>query len=273
MAQALSKGRAKRITPLLSGLPAAKKPCQMATKDQEELALTTSEPISLRSDITDHDVHKSISADISESTLEVLSPVLSPWKLSDILEIHGCAPNCATSVHELTAYDILRCHSYFDNKPHHEQNEWILQYFATHCPCNINGENDVKNNTYILQGKTVCIKVWLEVLSISSSRFYCLRHDFKEYGDTSNAVIKMQRKLSSKTMEAVAWMNSYFRLVGDKRPDKADAIYLPTCLTEKRIYDILVDKLYHGDNSKAICFSQFNKVFRNQFKNVSIPKV
>ena len=70
--------------------------------------------------------------------------MLSPWKLSDILEIHRCAMNCATSMHKLTVYDILRCHSYFKNKPHYEQNEWILQYFATHSPCNINGEKDVE---------------------------------------------------------------------------------------------------------------------------------
>ena len=59
---------------------------------------------------------------------------------------------------------------------------------------------------------------------------------------------------------------------GDKQPDK-DAIVLPMCLTEKRIHEILLDQLHHGDLSKGICLSQFNKLYRQEFRNVTIPKV
>ena len=72
-------------------------------------------------------------------------------------------------------------------------------------------------------------------------------------------------------MKAVAWMEHYFNRIGDKRPDK-DGIYLPTCLTEKKIYDIMVDELCQGDESRSVCFSQFNKLYRVEFKNVTIPK-
>ena len=73
-------------------------------------------------------------------------------------------------------------------------------------------------------------------------------------------------------MEAIAWMKQYFERIGDKRPDK-DGIYLPTCLTERKIYEVMAEELCHSEESKLISFSQFNKLYRSEFKNVSIPKV
>ena len=70
-------------------------------------------------------------------------------------------------------------------------------------------------------------------------------------------------------MQTISWMQNYFERIGDKRPDK-DGIYLPTCLTEKMIYANMSDEFNSED---IICFSQFNKLFRNNFSHVSIPKV
>lgn len=63
-------------------------------------------------------------------------------------------------------------------------------------------------------------------------------------------------------------MNLVYR-IGDKRPDK-DGIYLPTCLTEYAIYSRMKEELSGND---IVCFSQFNKIFRSHFPNVTIPKV
>ncbi|XP_065895157.1 uncharacterized protein [Dysidea avara] len=197
---------------------------------------------------------------------------LSVWKLSNVVNLNGCKEKCATTQHGLTEYDILSDHCGFDGKTQPEQNNWISQYFGTHCPSSSDGSKDIKNTLYIVRGKPVCLKVWLAVLSLSTSRFYRLRQLFVEFGDTSNAVqLKRRKSLSTKTKDALAWMEHYFNKVGDKRPDK-ESILLPTCLTEKRIHEILIEQLYHGDTSKAICLSQFNKLFREEFKNVSIPK-
>ena len=35
----------------------------------------------------------------------------------------------------------------------------------------------------------------------------------------------------------------------------------------------MAEELYHGDESRLISFSQINKLYRSEFKNVSIPKV
>ena len=77
---------------------------------------------------------------------------------------------------------------------------------------------------------------------------------------------------SGKSCQAIAWMTSFFDRIGDKHPDK-DGIYLPTCLTEKAIYDQMIEELCKGDCEKAVCFSQFNKLFRTKFPNVTIPEV
>ena len=67
---------------------------------------------------------------------------------------------------------------------------------------------------------------------------------------------KRSRPLAVKSQQAIARMKSYFDYLGDKRQDK-DGIYLPTCLTEKAIYDKMVEEL----QERVVCYSQFNKTF------------
>jgi len=43
-------------------------------------------------------------------------------------------------------------------------------------------------------------------------------------------------------MEAIPWINKYFQRIGDKRSDN-NGIYLPICLTEKKMYEIMIDEL------------------------------
>jgi len=201
------------------------------------------------------------------------SVLQSTWSLCRVLNVNGCKEGCALKEHELTEHDILSYHCAFDSKTSSDQNDWLIQYFATHCPFTRDGSKDVKNIVYIVNGKTVCLKLWMEILPLSTSRCYRLRRLFLDYGDTTNAVKQQKsRSLSPKTSEALTWMEHYFNKIGDKRPDK-NSILLPTCLTEKRIHEIMLDQLYQGDQSKGIWLSQFNKLYRLEFKNVTIPKV
>lgn len=234
--------------------------------------LQSSTPKKSRLDATREHEAPTATTSHSSSSLQSSTEKHPNWQLTTILEMTGCAELCATKVHNLTEFDILRAHHYFDNKTLKEQNQWIIEYFTSHCPSSATGENDVKSITYVIQGRSVCMKVWLEVLSVSSSRFYRLRHDYAEYGGIG-CDITNTRSVSSKTLEATAWMEQYFHRIGDKCPDKGDAIILPTCLTEKKIYEIMIDELCHGDTTKVICYAQFNRIYRKEFKNVSIPKV
>lgn len=194
------------------------------------------------------------------------------WRLTDVIRYNGCGDICAIRIHELTSHDVLNAHCYFENKTQREQNDWLIQYFSVHCPHKGNREKDFKNVPFIIQGKLVCMKLWLVVLSLSTSRFYRLRQDFLQFGGITS-VAKRRRSLSAKTLEAITWMEQYFQRVGDKRPDKADSIYLPTCLTETKLFEIFIEDVYNGDSSHSISRSQFNNLFRKDFKHVTIPKV
>ena len=214
--------------------------------------------------------HSSQSYSYCSSTGEEMAADMGSWKLTNVVNFDGCGEKCAMKSHGLTDYDILKGHHYFENKNQREQNDWVMQYFSVHCPYSISGGKDFKNMPFMVQGKTICMKLWLEVLPLSESRFYRLRKDFLESGGITS-IIQRRRSLSSKTVKAITWMEQYFSHVGDKRPDKADSIYLPTCLTETKLYEIFVED--NGDASQCISRSQFNNLFRKDFKNVSIPKV
>lgn len=194
------------------------------------------------------------------------------WSLSDVLGLNGCVAKCASERHSLTEYEILAAHANFASKSSEQQRQWLFDYFTSNCPNDINGGKDPKSMKYVVSGKEVCLLLWLSILSVSSSRFYDVRKEFSE-GKSRCNLKKCTRSRSPKSCQAIAWLTSYFERVGDKRPDKADAIYLPTCLTEKSIYVRMIDELHKGDKENAICFSQFNRLFNEEFPNVTIPKV
>ena len=117
-----------------------------------------------------------------------------------------------------------------------------------------------------------CLSIWLQTLGISSSRFYRIRHDYITNGGITY-LSKPHRTQLARTMLAIAWMTQYFTRIGDKRPDK-DGIYLPTCLTEKKIYEIRCDEMCLAEaNCQCISYSNFCHLYTNEFKNVTIPKV
>lgn len=183
------------------------------------------------------------------------------WQLSKVAELNGCSPHCAIKVHGLGEYDLLLAHSMFTSKGVNEQRAWLIEYFVTHCPIK-NGEKDYKNMHFMLCGKVVCQNLWQATLSISTSRFYDIRKDF--LNDIPSKRMKKTKPLAPKSMKTLEWMRSYFNRVGDKRPDK-DGIYLPTSHCNIMISEV--------PETSVVCFSQFNKLYRMNFPNVSIPKV
>ena len=211
---------------------------------------------------------KPLSSEIDE--LEDIT-LKQKWKLTTVLAMNGCAENCAKAVHMLNEYDILSAHYLLVSKSTRDQNIWLMQYFDSHCPCNDNGVKDVKRISFNIQGRTVCFNLWLQILSLSVPRYYRLRNEYLQNGGINYLSMHHRPQHQKKTMEAIAWMNEYFQRIGDKRPDN-DGIYLPTCLTEKKIYEIMIDELC-CEESQCISYSKFCLLFHNDFKNVSIPKV
>ena len=125
---------------------------------------------------------------------------------------------CCASSHQLftTPLGLLQTCSF--NFWHYHP--YILQHF-----------NEMFFLYFILCGRSVCQAVWQAVLSISTSTFYSLRKHFLD-GKCSDQNMRI-RSLALKSMAAVAWTNSYFSRVGDKRPDK-DGIF--TILPLGKVY-------------------------------------
>lgn len=193
------------------------------------------------------------------------------WKLLNVLQYSGCLSKCAKEVHDLNEYEILNAHSHVATLTNHDKNLWLLRYFFLQCPCDANGQKDFKRIHYVIQGKEVCFNLWLEILCFTEARYYRVRKDFLA-NDGANYTTRPIRSKQPKTMKAIAWMDAYFERVGDKRPDK-DWIYLPTCLTRGKIYEIMIDQLFEGDSSICISYPKFCKLYNEDFANVSIPKV
>ena len=162
----------------------------------------------------------------------------------------------------------MHTHDFALNRPIRKSGS---DYFATHCPLTNFGEKDPSRLTFVLCGREVCQSLWLATLSVSPSRFYEIRKEFMS-GGQSQLCKKKSRSPSTKTLQAIAWMTSYFERIGDKRPDK-DGIYLPICLTVKSMYHHMLESLYKHNEEDAVCFSQFSYLYRKEFPNVSIPKV
>ena len=258
-------------TPIKPPKPACSKTC--TEKRKRKLPVTTV-PATVSHD--DFDKSDSLTRSLSHSSnsimvnlamsdqsseLAVLPEVEASkhnWKLSSVLEFNGCAQNCAIAEHMLNEHSILSAHSQFNNKSVQEQNMWVLEYFNSHCPFDVNEVRDFKGLTYTIHGRHVCLASWLEILSISGSRFYRLKSDFIENGGIS-LLSSHLKSPCVKTSKAVAWMRQYFERIGDKRPDK-EGIYLPTCLTRKRIHETMTEEFLqvHGPNAEIICMSQFS---------------
>jgi hypothetical protein len=120
------------------------------------------------------------------------------WSLFKVMELSGCAPNCTTSVHGLTEYDILRAHSMFVSLSNVEQRRWVYDYFSNHCPNDESGTSDPSG----LCGKDVCQPLWLATLAMSTSRFYDHRRWFLE--DVGPPAKKKQRLFPAKSFEAIS---------------------------------------------------------------------
>ena len=83
-----------------------------------------------------------------------------------------------------------------------------------------------------------------------------------------------KKRQNTKTEAAVAWMDRYFNLIGDRMPDK-NQIHLPCWETQKDIYNrYCSDMVSRGSLQEGFLgISMFYKVWNERFSNVVIPEV
>ena len=82
-----------------------------------------------------------------------------------------------------------------------------------------------------------------------------------------------KKRQNTKTEGAIAWMERYFDLIGDKMPDK-NQIHLPCWENQKDVYNrYCTDLEKEATKEEILGISMFRKIWGESFANVVIPEV
>ena len=190
------------------------------------------------------------------------------WSPFHVHQMHGCSRQCCHNVHGVSALDILTYNAYFNQLPKPARRKWLLDYITTHS--SVSSEK-LPEISFFVCGKAVCQVIWIATLGISSSFFYRIRQ--KAFSGSISIVTEPQRSPLQKTSKAIAWIENYFALVGDKLPHRM-VIHLPSNLTKVGIYKKMCQDFAHrNEPTNIVSQSNFFKIWNENFPQVLIPKV
>lgn len=192
--------------------------------------------------------------------------IASDWDFIAVLNMHGCSIKCATSIHHLLPTDVLRYHEHFSALSQVAKKQWLLDYLIM----NSSVQNKLAESIYMICGKSVCFKLWVATLDISTSYFYNVRSLF--LNGHKRVIQHVQRTPLLRTSEALAWMDSFFATMGDRMPDRP-TVHLPSSLSKVSIYNDMVDDLRRRGKAVVISQSQFFDIWKLHFSHITIPKV
>lgn len=195
-----------------------------------------------------------------------LADLSKQWNYYEVLTSNGCSEKCATEKHCLTSADIIAYHDHFAAMERPNRKQWLLTYFcmnsSTDCP---------ENTTYFIGGKPVCMQLWASVLGVSISYVYKVRALYLD--GHKRLVSHNDRSRSTKTMEAVAWMENFFNLNGDRMPDRA-VVHLPSSMSKLDVYHCFRSEQKEKRAKKDVASrTTFLNTWKSDFSHVTIPKV
>lgn len=183
-----------------------------------------------------------------------------------VYRMNGCGEACPGTKHQLSMTDILRSHEHFNSLSMLARKQWLLDYFIMHS----SEQSEQMEIALMISGKVVCLAVWIATLGLSKSYYYGVRQLFLQ--GCKRIVSHIHRNPTQKTNEAVAWLDNFLSLMGDKMPDRG-TIHLPSCFSKLSIYQRLVQEFKDRRKDQIISQSQFFEIWKTHFHHVSIPKV
>ena len=145
----------------------------------------------------------------------------------------------------------LRCASYYCTRSSRARVERVSSASRARASVNLWVDGTVA-------GKSVCQNLWIPTLGISSG---CL----KISKSTERAPLQ-------KSHEAIAWMHSYFNLVGDYMPIRM-VVHLPSNLSKLSVYQRMVVDMTNRKKDSIVSKSHFFRLWEEHFSHVNIPKV
>lgn len=183
-----------------------------------------------------------------------------------MVNMNGCGEKCAVAKHYLSPTDILRYHGHFTGLSSVAKKQWLLDYFIM----TSSGEAEHMATPLLICGKSVCLPLWLATLGISQSHYFRVRSLFLQ--GHKQILSHVQRTPTLRTNEAMAWMDNFFSLMGERMPDRA-TVHLPSCLSKLSIYTRMECELKARRREKVVSQSQFFEIWKAHFHHVTIPKV
>ena len=188
-------------------------------------------------------------------------PIDKRWDFLAVASMTGCCESCCSEKHDLSPMDILQSHEHVSGLSSASKKQWLLDYFWM---------NSSGTDTRLLVcGRTVCLPLWLATLDISMSQYYSVRSLFQK--GHKSLLVHINRAPMLKTNEAVAWMDVFFCLMGERMPDRG-SVHLPSCLSRLSVYSRMVSDLKQRKKADIVCQSQFFHIWRLHFSHVVIPQ-
>lgn len=139
--------------------------------------------------------------------------------------------------------------------------------------CECNPKPGIVITKFYITGKEICGTAWAQIYDISSRTLSRMLKQLTDKEDDTRGNLG-KRRVNTKAESVSAWMGAYFKLIGDRMPDK-NQVHLPSWETQKDIYSrYLKDMKERGMSEEEIAgISMLYKIWTEQFSNVVIPQV
>ena len=172
----------------------------------------------------------------------------------------------------MSLLEIEQIQSSFCRRSRSEQRQFLFAIVIASAKRTI---DTLCSDGYAIGGNKLCRKALMSVLGISHKRLRTVTKlvAVGAIATTPNTAIARRRK-TDKVQIACAWMENYFKRIGDKMPH-TQQVHLPNFLSKMSVYEQMIQELAaqgHADIQR-ISLLHFYPLWNNQFSYCIIPKV
>ena len=127
---------------------------------------------------------------------------------------------------------------------------------------------------YILSGKKLCQKAFISILQISHKLLRTVTRLAMAGAISAKHTSLRTRRKTERVEIASAWMESYFKRIGDRMPH-TQQVHLPSFLSKNIVYQQMMDALAQQGlgGEKMLSLTHFYALWNDRFSYCIIPKV
>lgn len=166
--------------------------------------------------------------------------------------------------------ELNNASEHFQSKTSTEQRQYLLDSIMLSSPGSATASASVKEKI-MLYGKPVCMRAFALLLNTSERRLERIKKNCSTVGKIAHGNSGIKRP-TSKSLDASAWMKSYFTRMGDYMPD-SNRIHLPSFLTKREVYQKMCLDLSDIGIMDIVSQSTFYELWDREYNHVLIPEV